>query len=57
MTMDVRSMGEASLSSYLGFMQSWEMNGALHGTLYFTALNGPTWLAMHDTSKYPSDQR
>jgi peptide/nickel transport system substrate-binding protein len=40
--------------SYIGFMQPWEMNGASHGTMYFTAYNGPTWLGMHDVAKYPS---
>ncbi|MSQ11278.1 MAG: ABC transporter substrate-binding protein [Dehalococcoidia bacterium] len=40
---------------YITF-QPWEMNGASHGTMYFQALNGPTWLGMHDTSHpgYPN---
>jgi peptide/nickel transport system substrate-binding protein len=37
-------------------MQPWEMNGASHQTMWFTGFNGPTWLGMHDTSKYPGDR-
>jgi peptide/nickel transport system substrate-binding protein len=37
-------------------MQPWELNGASHETMWFTALNGPTWMGMHDTSKYPSNR-
>jgi peptide/nickel transport system substrate-binding protein len=37
-------------------MQPWEMNGASHETMWFTGLNGPTWIGMHDTSKYPSNR-
>jgi peptide/nickel transport system substrate-binding protein len=45
------------VASILGMMQPWEMNGASHETAWFIALNGPTWLAMHDTSKYPGGKR
>jgi peptide/nickel transport system substrate-binding protein len=39
-------------------MQPWEMNGASHETMWFTAgPNGPTWLAMHDVNKYPGGRR
>ena len=38
-------------------MQPWEMNGASHQTMWFTGFNGPTWLGMHDTSKYPGARK
>ncbi|MBM3946312.1 MAG: ABC transporter substrate-binding protein [SAR202 cluster bacterium] len=38
-------------------MQPWEMNGASHETMWFVALNGPTWQGMHDTSKYPGGKK
>jgi hypothetical protein len=43
--------------SFITIMQPWEMNGANHDTMYFTAFNGPTWLGMHDANKYPSGRR
>lgn len=38
-------------------MAPWEMNGASHETMWFTSLNGPTWMGMHDTSKYPGGRK
>ncbi|MSQ11276.1 MAG: ABC transporter substrate-binding protein [Dehalococcoidia bacterium] len=37
-------------------MQPFERNGASHGTMYFGALNGPTWLGMNNTD-YPGYPR
>ncbi len=39
-------------------MQPWEMNGASHETNWFTSgPAGSTWMAMHDTSKYPGGRK
>ncbi|MBM3945773.1 MAG: ABC transporter substrate-binding protein [SAR202 cluster bacterium] len=43
------------VASTFTFMQPWELNGASHETNWFTSgPAGVTWMAMHDTSKYPS---
>jgi peptide/nickel transport system substrate-binding protein len=42
----------AILTSFLLY-QPWEMNAAGHEVAWFTSINGPTWLGMHDTTKAP----
>jgi peptide/nickel transport system substrate-binding protein len=45
------------MAASFNMMQPWEMNGASHETMWYTALNGPTWMGMHDISKYPGGRK
>ncbi|MSQ11672.1 MAG: hypothetical protein EXR48_03085 [Dehalococcoidia bacterium] len=50
--LDQLYVSRTGFCSNFTLFQPWEMNGASHGTMYFVGLNGPSWLGMHDTSKY-----